>query len=40
MEDVAKSLCQIIKDEIDFPKPKLRVKKRTRVVEKTGSETI
>ncbi len=27
MEDVATSLCQIIKEEVEFPKPKLRVKK-------------
>ncbi len=28
MEDVAASLCQLIKESIEFPKPKLRVKKK------------
>lgn len=29
MEDVAASLCQIITEEVQFPKPRLRVKKKT-----------
>jgi hypothetical protein len=28
IEDVAASLCEVITKEIDFPKPKLRVKKK------------
>ncbi len=28
MEDVAESLCQVIKDKIDFPKPRLKVKRK------------
>lgn len=28
MEDVATSLCQIIVDEVEFPKPRLRVKRK------------
>ena len=30
MDDVASSLCQLIKESIEFPKPKLRVKKTVR----------
>jgi len=34
MEDVATSLCQIITEKVEFPKPKLRVKKRSTLVTK------
>lgn len=30
MEDVAESLSQVISEEVDFPKPRLRVKKKTQ----------
>jgi predicted type IV restriction endonuclease len=37
MEDVATSLCQIISEEVQFPKPKLRVKKKLHaIVEKAA----
>jgi hypothetical protein len=28
IEDVAQSLCEVIRQEIEFPKPKLRIKKK------------
>lgn len=31
MEDVAESLSQIISEEVDFPKPRLRVKKKAQI---------
>lgn len=34
MEDVAASLCQIITDEVEFPRPRLRVKKAQSVKDK------
>jgi len=42
MEDVAASLCQIITEKVEFPKPRLRVKRKTiskkeSVVEKVES---
>ena len=37
VEDVAASLCQIISDPVQFPKPRLRVKKKTRpIIEKVA----
>jgi len=33
MEDVASSLAQIISDKVEFPKPRLRVKKKTSKLE-------
>jgi hypothetical protein len=33
IEDVAASLCQIIIDKVEFPKPRLRVKKKTAKAE-------
>lgn len=30
MEDVAESLCQVISEEVDFPKPRLRIKKKAQ----------
>jgi hypothetical protein len=38
MEDVAVSLCQLITQPIEFPKPKLRVKKKTAPLIKIPSE--
>lgn len=32
MEDVAASLCQVIAEEVQFPKPRLRVKKQKKIV--------
>jgi hypothetical protein len=40
MEDVAESLCQIITDAVEFPKPRLRVKKRTNPKPKPIIEKI
>lgn len=40
IEDVAESLCEIIRQEIEFPKPKLRVKKKAKkepIVDKIAS---
>ena len=34
IEDVAASLCQIITDKVEFPKPRLRIKKKTAAKEK------
>lgn len=36
MENVAASLCQIITDEVEFPRPRLRVKKSQAVKNKAA----
>ena len=38
MEDVAGSLCQVITQPIEFPKPKLRIKKKSAPLIKTPSD--
>ncbi|MNT63757.1 hypothetical protein D3C72_2015990 [compost metagenome] len=40
IEDVAASLCQIITEKIEFPKPRLRIKKKIATKEKTLVESI
>ena len=34
IEDVAESLNQVISEKIDFPKPRLRIKKKTEAKER------
>lgn len=40
IEDVTASLCQIITDEVKFPKPRLRVKRKVATEEKPLVESV
>jgi hypothetical protein len=40
MEDVAASLCQIISEEVQFPKPRLRIKRKSVKVEQPIIEKV
>jgi hypothetical protein len=43
MDDVAESLAQIISEKVNFPKPKLRTKKKTKkpepIIERVAKES-
>lgn len=40
MEDVAESLCQIITEEVEFPKPRLKVKRKPSAKEQPVIEAM